>query len=66
MSVIEYAVKSSVPALRNVELEGPVPLVLEDVAASDGTATPDIVVNWLTGAGEGGDREVDTPTSVED
>ena len=63
VSVVEYAVTLSTPGPRNVGLVGPVPLILEDVAASDGTATPGRVVDWLAGIGNGGDREVDTPTT---
>ena len=45
----------------------PVPLILENVAASVGTANPSIVVDWLTRTGNGGGRAVDAPTiSVED
>ena len=66
VSVVGYDDKLPVPVPRNVELEGSIPFVPEDVADSDGTADHGTVVDWLAGIGNGGDREVDTPAkSVE-
>ena len=62
-SVSEYGAKLLVPAPRKVELRGLNISVREDVAACHEAAAPRIFVDWLARDGNGGDSEIDPPTT---
>ena len=62
-SVSEYGAKLPVPAQRKVELRRAILSVREDVATCLETAAPGVFVDWLTIDGNGGDSEIDPPTT---